>query len=41
VERVGTGTYTRLLGDAEESPVVTDRGDEDQIFAGALINYRF
>jgi outer membrane protein len=37
----GTGTYTRLLGDAEESPVVTDRGDEDQIFAGALINYRF
>lgn len=37
----GTGTYTRLLGDAEDSPVVKDRGDEDQIFAGALINYQF
>ena len=37
----GTGTYTRLLGDAEDSPVVDDRGDENQIFAGFLINYRF
>jgi MipA family protein len=37
----GTGTYTRLIGDAEDSPVVDDRGDENQIFAGFLINYRF
>jgi MipA family protein len=36
-----TGTYTRLLGDAEDSPVVEDRGDEDQIFGGVLVNYRF
>lgn len=34
-------TYTRLLGDAEDSPVVEDRGDENQLFAGLLINYRF
>jgi MipA family protein len=37
----GTGTYTRLLGDAEDSPVVKDGGDEDQVFAAFLINYRF
>ena len=35
------GTYTRLLGDAKDSPVVEDRGDEDQIFGGLLVNYRF
>jgi MipA family protein len=37
----GTATYTRLLGDAEDSPVVEDRGDENQIFGGVLVNYRF
>jgi MipA family protein len=37
----GTGTYTRLIGDAEDSPVVKDGGDEDQVFAAFLINYRF
>jgi outer membrane protein len=33
--------YTRLLEDAEDSPVVDDAGDENQFFAGALVNYRF
>lgn len=36
----GTGTYTRLIGDAEDSPVVDDVGDKDNVFAGFLINYR-
>ena len=36
-----TGTYTRLIDDAEDSPVVKDGGDENQVFAGVLINYRF
>jgi outer membrane scaffolding protein for murein synthesis (MipA/OmpV family) len=36
-----TGLYTRLIGDAEDSPVVDDRGDENQLFAGALVSYRF
>lgn len=34
-------TYARLLGDAEDSPVVDDVGGANQFFAGALINYRF
>jgi outer membrane protein len=33
--------YTRLIEDAEDSPVVDDAGDENQFFAGALVNYRF
>jgi outer membrane protein len=33
--------YTRLIGDAEDSPVVDDAGDENQFFGGALVNYRF
>lgn len=35
------GTYARLLGDAEDSPIVDDVGDANQFFGGALINYRF
>jgi outer membrane protein len=35
------GSYTRLIGDAEDSPVVDDVGDANQFFGGALINYRF
>jgi outer membrane protein len=34
-------TYARLLGDAADSPVVDDVGNENQLFGGALINYRF
>jgi outer membrane protein len=37
----GVGTFSRLLGDAEDSPLVEDRGDENQMFGGLLINYRF
>jgi outer membrane protein len=34
-------TYTRLINDAADSPVVDDVGDENQFFAGALVNYTF
>ena len=37
----GLANYTRLLNDAADSPVVDDRGDENQFVTGALINYRF
>ena len=33
--------YDRLLSDAEDSPVVDDRGSENQFFGGALIGYRW
>jgi len=35
------GRYTRLLGDAAESPVVDDRGDPDQFFFGIAGTYLF
>jgi len=35
------GSYTRLIGDAADSPVVDDVGNENQFFAGTLVNYRF
>ena len=35
----GGVVYTRLLGDAADSPVVDDRGSKDQIFAGLGIAY--
>lgn len=35
------GTYTRLLGDAADSPIVEDRGNENQFFGGVTVNYRF
>ena len=34
------GGYTRLLGDAADSPVVDDRGDANQLFLGFTPNYR-
>jgi outer membrane scaffolding protein for murein synthesis (MipA/OmpV family) len=37
----GLAIYTRLIDDAADSPVVDDVGNENQFFAGALINYRF
>jgi len=37
----GLLAYNRLLGDAEDSPVVDDRGDENQLFAGVLVNFRW
>jgi outer membrane protein len=37
---VGVGArYQRLLGDAEDSPVVDDRGSADQFMAGLAVAY--
>ena len=33
--------YTRLVGDAEDSPVVDNRGDENQLLGGIMATYRF
>ena len=33
--------YKRLLGDADDSPIVDDRGSSNQFFGGALIGYRW
>jgi outer membrane protein len=38
---IGLAGYKRMLGDAEDSPVVDDRGDENQFSAGALVFYKF
>jgi len=38
---MGVAAYKRLLGDAEDSPVVDDEGDKNQFVAGALLVYRF
>jgi outer membrane scaffolding protein for murein synthesis (MipA/OmpV family) len=35
------GRYARLLEDAADSPVVDDRGDENQLAAGVLANFLF
>ncbi|MGI9508890.1 MAG: MipA/OmpV family protein [Geminicoccaceae bacterium] len=35
------GSYTRLIGDAEDSPVVDDAGDENQFFGGLAVTYAF
>ncbi|MGI9509360.1 MAG: MipA/OmpV family protein [Geminicoccaceae bacterium] len=35
------GSYTRLLDDAEDSPVVDDSGDENQLFGGLAVTYAF
>jgi outer membrane scaffolding protein for murein synthesis (MipA/OmpV family) len=37
----GVAAYTRLLGDAEDSPIVDDRGSENQALGGVLLNYTF
>jgi outer membrane scaffolding protein for murein synthesis (MipA/OmpV family) len=37
----GILSYKRLLGDAEDSPVVADVGDENQIFGGVALTYSF
>ena len=34
-------SYTRLIGDAADSPIVEDRGNENQFVGGVTINYRF
>ncbi|MDH3662423.1 MAG: MipA/OmpV family protein [Alphaproteobacteria bacterium] len=37
----GIVAYTRLLDDAEDSPVVDDVGDENQLFGGVALTYSF
>jgi outer membrane protein len=36
----GVGRYGRLLGEAADSPIVADVGDEDQFVGGLLIGYQ-
>ena len=38
---MGIGSYTRLVGDAEDSPVVDDEGSENQMFFGVVGIYHF
>jgi outer membrane protein len=38
---VGLATFNRLLADAADSPVVDDRGDENQFFMGVVGIYHF
>jgi outer membrane protein len=38
---MGLVSYKRLLGDAEDSPVVDDEGDANQFSTGVLVFYRF
>ena len=38
---VGVLKYTRLLGDAADSPVVDDAGSANQLLTGAFVNYSF
>jgi outer membrane protein len=38
---MGLASYKRLLGDAEDSPVVNDEGDENQLMGGVLVTYTF
>jgi len=38
---VGVLRYSRLLGDAADSPVVDDAGSANQLLTGAFVNYSF
>lgn len=38
---LGAVKYTKLLGDASDSPIVDDEGDDNQWLLGVLVNYRF
>ena len=38
---MGLASYKRLFGDAEDSPVVDDEGDENQFSTGVLVFYKF
>ncbi len=37
----GIASYTRLVGDAQDSPVVDEEGDANQFFGGLLLIYSF
>ncbi len=36
---IAIGEYKRMLGDAEDSPVVDDEGSENQLFGGMVVTY--
>lgn len=38
---MGILSYKRLLNDAEDSPVVEDEGDENQLSGGEIVFYKF
>jgi outer membrane scaffolding protein for murein synthesis (MipA/OmpV family) len=38
---MGIASYKRLVGDAEDSPVVDDAGDPNQFTAGILVVYHW
>ncbi len=38
---LGVVKYTKLLGDAKDSPIVDEEGDDNQGFVGVIANYRF
>jgi outer membrane scaffolding protein for murein synthesis (MipA/OmpV family) len=38
---MGIASYKRLVGDAEDSPVVDDAGDPNQFTAGILVVYNW
>ncbi len=38
---MGLISYKRLLGDAEDSPVVDNEGDENQLMGGVIVTYSF
>ena len=38
---LGSVGYTRMLGDAEDSPLVNDVGDESQLKAVVAVTYTF
>lgn len=38
---IGVAGFKKLIGDAEDSPIVSDEGDDNQFVAGAFVIYRF
>ncbi|WP_027716614.1 MipA/OmpV family protein [Desulfuromonas sp. TF] len=38
---LGAAKYTKLLGDASDSPIVDEEGEENQGLIGFILNYRF
>ncbi len=38
---LGVVQFTKLLGDASDSPLVDDEGDDNQLLGGVIVNYRF
>jgi MipA family protein len=38
---IGVAGFKKLIGDAEDSPIVSDEGDDNQLYGGAFVIYRF